>query len=558
VQPWLSNWLEHGWRQRSESIVVSAPGIVDLWPRAQRPILYADCADRRIRDNESHRLSAHPWSEDGVRGANGDGECGGVDGVGGGWSIEATSQMISVVCVYNKESIYKEALLKGLRRQTAAYELIALDNSTGRFRSAAEAYNFGGAKAKGDYLMFVHQDVWLVTRTWMEDAERMVKDLPALGAAGVAGAVSLSSRIRRAGMGNAAHLVASCYYLDEDTVAAEPLNWPPEEAETLDECLLLVPRAVFDHLKFDEVTFDAWDCYASDYCLSASDMGLKSYVIPLPCSHCCTRSGHGRWEFKGLLKYQKRLYAKHGRKRGTICTWMGDVNQRNLQKWSHGMRLGRVGHRLLPNVDSFLTKELAGCESVLELGIGWNYLAGRSKPKLTVGLDLLSRCLEEGRRKESHTDYVQAYVGLLPFKRKSFDAVIALETIECVTKWQGGALIRAMEDLARKKVIVVTPNRHAEHRSADLRKAELGWEGGELLGMGFKVVYSGRRPEPGVDASRLELGVGPSKPKHQSAVLELLEAITDQLLVWRHPDLADKLMAVKYVDMDGRPGHTRG
>lgn len=46
--------------------------------------------------------------------------------------------MISVVCVYNNQSIFTDGLLKSLQKQTAADELIALDNLSGRFRSAAK------------------------------------------------------------------------------------------------------------------------------------------------------------------------------------------------------------------------------------------------------------------------------------------------------------------------------------------------------------------------------------------------------------------------------------
>lgn len=78
--------------------------------------------------------------------------------------------MISVVCVYNNEKTLKSVLLESLERQTVEYELITLDNRDGRFKSAAEALNYGGAKAKGDYIMFVHQDMWLGTDSWLEDA----------------------------------------------------------------------------------------------------------------------------------------------------------------------------------------------------------------------------------------------------------------------------------------------------------------------------------------------------------------------------------------------------
>ena len=67
--------------------------------------------------------------------------------------------MISIVCVYNNKEILNKYLIKSLESQTEDYELILLDNTQNKFNSAAKALNNGGRKAKGDYIMFVHQDV---------------------------------------------------------------------------------------------------------------------------------------------------------------------------------------------------------------------------------------------------------------------------------------------------------------------------------------------------------------------------------------------------------------
>ena len=53
-------------------------------------------------------------------------------------------------------------LLKSLNSQTALYELILVDNTQKKFKSASEALNYGGEKATGKYIIFTHQDVDLV------------------------------------------------------------------------------------------------------------------------------------------------------------------------------------------------------------------------------------------------------------------------------------------------------------------------------------------------------------------------------------------------------------
>ncbi|MBN1639416.1 MAG: hypothetical protein JW866_10640 [Ignavibacteriales bacterium] len=95
--------------------------------------------------------------------------------------------MISIVCVYDNGQILTDCLQKSLINQTAKFELIKLDNSKGQFESAAKALNCGGKKAKGKYLMFVHQDVSLFSNTWLEEAEKILDKLPNFGNAGVAG-----------------------------------------------------------------------------------------------------------------------------------------------------------------------------------------------------------------------------------------------------------------------------------------------------------------------------------------------------------------------------------
>lgn len=83
--------------------------------------------------------------------------------------------------------------MKGLRNQTVTFELIPVDNVSGRYKSAAEALNYGGEKAHGEYIMFVHQDVYLHSDHWLENAEKVLDDISGLGIAGVAGMCSTGS-----------------------------------------------------------------------------------------------------------------------------------------------------------------------------------------------------------------------------------------------------------------------------------------------------------------------------------------------------------------------------
>jgi glycosyltransferase involved in cell wall biosynthesis len=181
--------------------------------------------------------------------------------------------MISIVCVYNNERLLADFLLDSLNRQTAHYELITIDNTKNQCTSAAQALNWGGRKARGKYIMFVHQDIRLCSIEWLHDAERMLDSLPNLGVAGIAG--------RR----EASCILANLTNGTPPTAAGTYIGAEPVAVETLDECLTIVPRDVFNVLQFDEITCDGWHLYTVEYCVSSTLLGFTLYVLPFHAYH---------------------------------------------------------------------------------------------------------------------------------------------------------------------------------------------------------------------------------------------------------------------------------
>ncbi|MEN4005907.1 MAG: glycosyltransferase [Methanobacteriaceae archaeon] len=178
--------------------------------------------------------------------------------------------MISVVCVYNNREILEEFLLKSLKTQSVEYELFLMDNRNGKFKSAAEALNEGGKKANGKYIMFVHQDIDLKSNNWLENVEKMLDSLDNVGIAGVAGRIKYRKGI-----------VTTI----EDGIPPQKIpsfNFKtPVKVQTLDECLFIIPKSIFNTLQFDEETCDDWHLYAVDYSLVAQKKGYDVYVIPI-------------------------------------------------------------------------------------------------------------------------------------------------------------------------------------------------------------------------------------------------------------------------------------
>ncbi len=233
--------------------------------------------------------------------------------------------MISVIVVYNDRALFDEMLGASVARQQPRPELIALDNTGGRYASAAAALNAGAKRAGGEYLCFAHQDVRFESDDWLIRAEALLQELPEAGIAGVAG-----SRARRGGDGR--EIVS----LMEDSVPPQRCDHValtvPERVDTVDECAFFVPRAVWAHHAFDERTCDGWHLYAVDYSLSVRAAGLQVYALPLPLYH---RSGGAVVRVLGFTTYEAAYYRtlrkvlrKHGARFSpvhTSCgTWRAD------------------------------------------------------------------------------------------------------------------------------------------------------------------------------------------------------------------------------------------
>ncbi|KAF5070942.1 glycosyltransferase [Methanobacterium subterraneum] len=183
--------------------------------------------------------------------------------------------MITVVCVYNNQEILDNLLLKSLKTQSLDYELILMDNTNNHFKSAAEALNQGAKKANGSYMMFVHQDIDLKSDEWLKNTESTLNSLDNLGVAGVAGVSPWDEdeKISNIKQGSPPRRISDNHI---ET---------PQKVQTVDECLFIIPKSVFDILKFDEEVCDDWHLYAADYCLSAINMGLNVFVIPSEVYH---------------------------------------------------------------------------------------------------------------------------------------------------------------------------------------------------------------------------------------------------------------------------------
>jgi hypothetical protein len=176
--------------------------------------------------------------------------------------------MMTIVCVYNNRKIFDEYLLASLDKQDVPYHLIAIDNTDGRHKTAALLLNEAAKTVQDDFILFVHQDVAFPSFTWLRDVEGSLEKLDHLGAAGVAG------KDERGGF------VASVWQGDPPRFIGTKKVHGPIPVQTLDGCLMIVPREVFQEQSFDAKTCEGWYLYVADYCLDLRRRGFKVYVLP--------------------------------------------------------------------------------------------------------------------------------------------------------------------------------------------------------------------------------------------------------------------------------------
>jgi hypothetical protein len=176
-----------------------------------------------------------------------------------------------------------------------------VDNSLGKWNSAASALNWGARDAKGDILMFVHQDFEFGSSDWLEKCEKFCDETENLGAAGVAG------------KGEGKEIVSNI--TDRWPVPKRVSRSDVKEVtkvQTLDECLIVIPRGVFARFQFDEKTCDSWHLYAVDMSLTLLENGLGVFVLPLPGYHRSNnqslRSGSYFETLKEVLKKHKESF----------------------------------------------------------------------------------------------------------------------------------------------------------------------------------------------------------------------------------------------------------
>jgi hypothetical protein len=258
--------------------------------------------------------------------------------------------MITIVCVYNNKQVLDQYLVSSLNKQNTEYQSVLIENTQGRFLSAAKALNYGGVQAKGKYLMFAHQDVEMTGVSWLRDTETMLDSIDKFGVAGVAGMAEEGKNSKERGRNIITHLADKHVWELGNPIVK------PEKVQTNDGCLLIVPASVFALLKFDENVCDNWHLYDVDYCLSCKEQGYEVYTIPMSIYHRSAGGFHKltRWNIirsfgplpEEYYRTLEKIIKKHKTHYRKIYCTSGDWNTYEPVIWQRFIYLLNAGFNL--------------------------------------------------------------------------------------------------------------------------------------------------------------------------------------------------------------------
>jgi glycosyl transferase family 2 len=217
--------------------------------------------------------------------------------------MRGTAPMISVVICSITPAKF-EHVTRNYSRLLAdvPHEIVGIHDA----RSLSEGYNRGLRKARGDVLVFSHDDIEIHAPDFAAKLVNRLSEFDLIGVAGtdrVCGGTWLDAGwphvFGQVGMRMSDGILAGTYVLRG--ASAAPM-------QGFDGLFFACRRPVLDAVAFDEATFDAWHLYDLDFTYSAFRAGFRLAVVnDLLIVHYSGGSFREQW-----LGYARKFMAKHG------------------------------------------------------------------------------------------------------------------------------------------------------------------------------------------------------------------------------------------------------
>jgi len=135
-----------------------------------------------------------------------------------------------------------------------------------------------------------------------------------------------------------------------------------------------------------------------------------------------------------------------------------------------------------------------GAATILDIGCGkgepMKFINRKGSFKV-VGMDIFQPYLMECKELGVYNECVRCDIRCLPFQTKSFDIVVCMAVLEHLPKNEGTKLIKDMEHIARKQVIVSVPKGvYEQYNATDGNPAQVHkafWWPDDLKKLGYRV-----------------------------------------------------------------------
>jgi len=205
---------------------------------------------------------------------------------------------------------------------------------------------------------------------------------------------------------------------------------------------------------------------------------------------------------------------------------------------------------LLPFSYPWIVKtHLKGDKTVLDVGSGDGKFIAllNSDDNLEVeGVELFSDYIKKARKTGAYKKIVKKDILKINYKQGSFDGVLCSQVIEHVSEKDGHKLILKMERIAKKSVIIGTPNGHFDQDEYDgnrLQKHLSFWDAKDFTEKGYVVYGQGLKYIYGED------GLLSKSPCNWFIVRHFFFLVSYLFspLVYFQPHLAAHLIAVKKI-----------
>ena len=195
------------------------------------------------------------------------------------------------------------------------YEYIRIDNAENKYGLGA-AYNKGVARATGDILVFLHEDVFIITPKWGQILEDKFKQDNSIGLIGVAGTQYLLKDDPFWVAAGRPFIKGRVFHEIKKENRCILTVFSEEEVDTevvaVDGLFFAVRKQLFDTIRFDEKTFAQFHFYDLDICMQARKTHKIIITPDILAKHFSGGSFQEEWKMQGekfIAKYRNELPA---------------------------------------------------------------------------------------------------------------------------------------------------------------------------------------------------------------------------------------------------------